>query len=208
MPTGYTACIEDGATFEQFVWQCARGMGACIMMRDEPWDKPVPETFEASDYYKEKVKEADDEINYLNGLPDEDITERQVADNAKIRAANERRRLEHEENQRRYKAIKEKVTAWHPPTADHEGLKSFMLEQIEVSTRGWGNVDYYKEEEAHIVAPSEWRRKKISEAMKDLARAKDEWNKEQELTNGRNQWLKQLRESIPQPEPFKKKKAA
>ena len=204
MPTGYTACIEDGATFEQFVWGCARGMGACIMMRDESWDKPIPESFESSSYYRERVKEAEDEISYLNGLSDEAITERQVADNAKIRADNERRRCEHEENQRRYKAIKEKVLAWEAPTADHEGLKSFMLEQIDTSTRGWGGGNYYKEEEKRIVSPDEWRKDKLASAMKDLARAKDEWNKEQERTASRNKWLQQLRDSIPQPEPFKK----
>lgn len=136
MPTGYTACIEDGATFEQFVWGCARGMGACVMMRDDAWDKPIPEAFEPSTFYKDKVKEAEDEIAYLNGLPDEAITERQVADNAEIREKNNHYRLKHEENKRRYKAIKDKIMDWHPPTADHEGLKEFMLEQIEVSTRG------------------------------------------------------------------------
>lgn len=204
MPTGYTACIEDGATFEQFVWGCARGMGACVMMRDDAWDKPIPDAFEPSNFYKEKIEEAEKEIDYLNGLPDEAINDRQVSDNAKVRADNERRRLEHEENQRRYKAIKEKVMAWNPPTADHEGLKSFMLEQIKVSSTGWGGGDYYKEAEKRIVSPDEWRKEKIAEAMKGLARAKDEWNKEQERTNGRNQWLKQLRDSIPQPAPFKK----
>lgn len=201
MPTGYTACIEDGASFEQFVWGCARGMGACIMMRDDPWDKPVPDAFEPSTWYKDKVEEIEKEIHYLNGLPDEAITERQVADNAEIREKNNRYRLKHEENKRRYKAIKDKVMAWHPPTADHEGLKEFMLEQIEVSTRG----DFlYQEEERRIVSPEEWRKAKLAEAQKNLARAKDEWNKEQERTNGRNQWLKQLRESIPQAAPFKK----
>lgn len=29
MPTGYTAIIEDGATFEQFVWRCARSANRC-----------------------------------------------------------------------------------------------------------------------------------------------------------------------------------
>ncbi|KKK60691.1 hypothetical protein LCGC14_3021870, partial [marine sediment metagenome] len=30
MPTGYTACIKDGISFEKFVMQCARAMGACV----------------------------------------------------------------------------------------------------------------------------------------------------------------------------------
>lgn len=204
MPTGYTACIEDGATFEQFLWGCARGMGACVMMRDDSWDEPIPEAFEPSNFYREKVQELEKEIHYLNGLPDEAISERQVADNAKIRADNERRRLKHEENQRRYRAIRERVIAWHPPTADHEGLKAFMLQQIETSTRGWGGADYYKEEEKRIVSAEEWRKAKIAETLKNLTREKDELNKELERTAGRNLWLKQLRSSVPQVSPFKK----
>jgi len=201
MPTGYTACIEGGATFEQFVWQCARGMGALIMMRDDPWDKPVPDSFEPASYYKDRITEAENEINYLNGLPDEAITERQVADNARIREDNNRRRVKHEETNLRYKTIKEKVLAWNPPSIDHQGLKDFMLEQIAVSTR-WDSL--YQEKENPIVSPEEWRKTKLAEAQKYLARAKDDWNKEQERTAGRNLWIKQLRDSIPQPEVFKK----
>lgn len=51
MPTGYTADLHDGkdVTFDQFVKQCARGMGALVTLRDAPWDAPLPERFEPSD---------------------------------------------------------------------------------------------------------------------------------------------------------------
>ena len=42
MPTGYTAIIEDkpGLTLREFALRCARGMGACIMQRDDNMDEP------------------------------------------------------------------------------------------------------------------------------------------------------------------------
>ncbi len=49
MPTGYTHLIEEGCNLEEFVWACARAFGACVMMRDDSVDKPVPEKFEPSD---------------------------------------------------------------------------------------------------------------------------------------------------------------
>jgi len=58
MPTGYTNCIKDGVTFEQFVWKCARAMGALVMMRDEPSNAPIPVKFEPSNYYAEEVAKA------------------------------------------------------------------------------------------------------------------------------------------------------
>ena len=57
MPTGYTAWIEEGATFEEFILGCARAFGACISMRDEPLSKQIPEQFKESSYDKEKVQE-------------------------------------------------------------------------------------------------------------------------------------------------------
>lgn len=62
MPTGYTANVHDGITFEQFVWQCARGMGALVTMRDEPTGAPIPERFEPSDYNAKRLQEAKDEL--------------------------------------------------------------------------------------------------------------------------------------------------
>ena len=60
MPTGYTASVADGRVteFAPFALQCARAMGALIMMRDEPHDAPIPERFEASDYYSKSLAEA------------------------------------------------------------------------------------------------------------------------------------------------------
>ena len=48
MPTGYTSKIYEGkenVTGKSFIMDCARGFGACISMRDESSDTPIPEEF-------------------------------------------------------------------------------------------------------------------------------------------------------------------
>ncbi len=58
MPTGYTADIAKGITFQQYAWSCARAFGALVMMRDEPSDAPIPEAFTPSDYHVKALAEA------------------------------------------------------------------------------------------------------------------------------------------------------
>ena len=68
MPTGYTAAIADGVTFEQFALNCARAFGALIDMRDEPSDAPIPERFEPSNYHEKKIAEINDELVRLKEM--------------------------------------------------------------------------------------------------------------------------------------------
>src|SRR5882762_3281786 len=55
MPTGYTSRLHDGEqTFEEFLWTCARGMGAFVTMRDAPLDAPLPDEFGPQTSYLER----------------------------------------------------------------------------------------------------------------------------------------------------------
>src|SRR4051812_11552416 len=132
MPTGYTYAIEKGCTFEEFVWGCARGMGACVMMREDPLDKPIPDAFEPGSFYRERLEEEKKKLAEIEALTDQDITDRMVAENAEIRARNEKCRLEHADLGQKYEAMREKVAGWEPPSTDHTGLKQFMLQQIDL----------------------------------------------------------------------------
>lgn len=50
MPTGYTADIKDGISFETYAMNCARAFGACVSLRDKPsGGKVIPDAFEPSD---------------------------------------------------------------------------------------------------------------------------------------------------------------
>lgn len=78
MPTGYTADVASGkiTSLRDFALICARGMGALVMMRDEPFDAPIPERFEPSVFYKKHLDEAKQELAALRAMTAED------ADNA------------------------------------------------------------------------------------------------------------------------------
>lgn len=67
MPTGYTANIKNGITFEEFALDCARNFGALIIMRDEPKDAPIPEQFEASKHHEEATSKYLEELNQVFG---------------------------------------------------------------------------------------------------------------------------------------------
>ena len=58
MPTGYTAEIKDGISFETYALKCARAFGACIMQRDDNSNSGA-KLQEPSDYHYKQVAEAD-----------------------------------------------------------------------------------------------------------------------------------------------------
>ena len=200
MPTGYTEVIENGGTFEEFVWTCARAMGACVTMRDEPFDAPIPEVFQPSPYYKERFNEGTAKIKAILDMTDDEVTKRQLLDNIKIRAFNEKEQARAERLRQRYEEILTKVEEWCPPSPDHCGLKEFMIQQIQLCRQ-----DYqpYKKPEKPVLAPDEWRRREVLEISGDLAYIKESWEKEEERVAFRNLWLKQLRDSVPQPSKIK-----
>lgn len=197
MPTGYTSIVADNEnfTFPEFAMRCARNFGALIMMRDEPLDAPIPEKFEPSDYYKneyEKAKAAYD--NFIANPPtDEDLekqyneyvaheTERFVADSA-----------EKDIKRRRYNAMLSKVLEWQPPTPEHEGLKKFMIDQLQDSIES-DCIEYrplFPNQDEYIA-----RNRNSKYLKEELDFYEKQWHDEIERTNSRNKWLKELRESL------------
>jgi hypothetical protein len=195
MPTGYTAeLMEKGQSFNEFVMRCARGMGACIMMRDDPMDAPIP-VFEPSDYNAKRLVECRDEHYRLLAMNGEE----------KI-AFGESKRKEHiqrmeqclaknlAENQRLID-MQKKVAAWQPPTPDHQGLKDFMLQQIEVSMNG---VAYYEEhlEKAKASSALDYYLAEVAEAERGRIYNAEQNQKEIERTESRNRWVRELKASL------------
>lgn len=196
MPTGYTAAIEKGIDFKTFAWSCARGMGALVMMRDEPADAPIPERFEPCNYHTEKIEEARARLAELDAMTLED---------AAIRAkASFDEEVKHKEDgiakadslRRKYEAMLASVLAWRPPTTDHEGFKKFMLDQIWDSINFDCGTDYYERMTPRLLSPAEWLAKAKTEAMKEIGYNAEEHEKEVERTEKRNAWVKALRESL------------
>jgi hypothetical protein len=194
MPTGYTANVKDGISFEQFVWQCSRAMGAMIMMRDEPSDAPIPERFEPSDWNENRHKEAVTELARLQALTPQQAQAECEADYVASERSKEKRLAENEAQLAAYEAMLCKVKEWTPPTKDHEGFKEFMVSQLTESIRFDDSRDYLKPSE--MPAPDEWLAAKIAKARRDIEYHSKAYQEEVERTEARNEWLAALRASL------------
>lgn len=194
MPTGYTADVLDGkiTDLRSFAMLCARGMGACITMRDDPWDKPIPEKFEPSPYYGDRLVEAECALADLHSMtPDEWEAQAEATYVAECKARDEyvARKLAGRD---RYDAMIAKVSAWEGAP---EGIKSFMLDQLRDARRfDCGDCSYYKEVER--LSGEDWKAQREAELMQQSARAAAEWQKEKDRTASRNAWIAQLRASL------------
>lgn len=197
MPTGYTAAIEKGISFEQFVWSCARGMGALIMMRDDASDAPIPESFKPSPYNAEALAKANTRVAELQAMTS-DVAEVEAAKSYDAELASHTKILADKAALlSKYEAMQERVSAWVPPTNDHKGFRSFMLEQISESIRFDCGTSYYTAPER--LTGGEWLARELDKAHRDVAYHAKANVEEIERTNGRNAWVAALRQSVPPP---------
>jgi hypothetical protein len=207
MPTGYTSMIKDNVTFKHFAMKCARAMGACITMREDPADIEIP-IFEVNPYYKDKLKKATDEIKSFQKLSvrfdiprgsyatDVEATVKARKQYKKEVADNESRIKENNDLLKKYNEMLRHVTAWQPPTPDHAHFKDFMTEQITGSIKFDCSNTYYLENSPKLLTGETWLETEIQKALRDIDYYTKEHEKEVERTNGRNQWIRQLKDSL------------
>lgn len=196
MPTGYTAALmEKGQTFQEFIMGCARAFGALVEMRDSPFDAPIPDKFEPSDYHTTQLDEARNKLATLKAMSLED---REAFGQAEKKADIESTKQWLEKNMAQNKRLDDmiaQVQAWNPPTNDHQGLKDFMLQQISISKH---DVQYIKTslDEATKKPVMAYYVAAVSNAAGSIKYHTEGYAKEVERTNKRTEWVQQLRESI------------
>ena len=199
MPTGYTAGVVDGSvtTLREFALQCARGMGATIMMRDDPMDAPIPARFEPqTDYQDKRIAASRERLAELKAMTPEQRNAACAAYNETMRADNAKAIEDKTEKRRRYDAMIEQVEPWEGAP---EGLKAFMLEQLRSSRDFDCEADptRYMPKEQSV---DEWYQDAMTKAERDIGYHEGERAKEISRTADRNAWLDQLYASLPQPQ--------
>jgi len=195
MPTGYTDKIKDGISFNEFIMNCARAFGALVTMRDS-MGVPIPEKFEPSDYYEKELKKAREELDRLDkmNLKESEIeAEKEYQEN---RRYVEKAIKNSNELEKKYNDMLLMVNKWIPPSLDHNGLKKFMIEQIERSIKFDCGTEYFKENPPKLSTPKDWLHDKKLKSMESISYYYKENEKEIKRTNERNLWLKQLRDSL------------
>lgn len=198
MPTGYTHDVQTGKVtdFRAFALRCAKAFGACIEMRDEPIGTPIPDEFEpGTKHFDAQIVRAVKAIDRISSMSDDDCEKEAFAVFQGKAADYEKQARGREEERLRYKRMLAKVSAWTPPTDDHEGLKSFMQEQLTESIDhdcGGKEYDRYPDRETG----KEWRLREFAAARRTVEHSTNGRDKEIERTNERNKWLKDLRGSL------------
>lgn len=193
MPTGYTAEVVDGkiTDFPAFVMICARAFGALISMRDEPMDAPIPDEIKPSNYYVRKVEDRSRELGAVQKMTDAEARTAAEADHAKALKSRSDYLARQDAEAARINAMLAQVRAWTPPTPDHTEMKKFMIEQLTISLPG-----SYVPAMPELLDGPTWRQRKIDELAVEIARSKDERDKENERAAKRTKWVKDLRASL------------
>lgn len=196
MPTGYTADIKDGISFETFAMNCARAFGACVMLRDEPTGgEHIPEEFAPSDYHAKAVQKAREELAALMAMTPEQ-QERRAAQ--EWDAAETRRLMLLEERQKTrasYEAMLVKVRAWTPPTSDHVEMRNFMIEQIQQSIEFDCDCSYWSTPTVCLSGP-DWAFREAARLNGDIVSQETKHADEVQRAATRTKWVRDLRESL------------
>ena len=167
MPTGFTAKILEGITFQQFAMNCARATGSLIMMRDDPMDAPIPDSIPPDTrYYDDRLAEATKELKEAQEATPEYCKTKADEEYTKAMAEWTSRITEDKDTKAKYEAMLAKVEEWKPPTPKHNDMKRFMIEQIESSIR-WDCVGEARTKPKKLTA-KQWRARTIRYAKNDI----------------------------------------
>jgi hypothetical protein len=207
MATGYTHDVSerDDMPFEEFAWNCARAFGALIHLRDSGWDAEVTIPKESS-YHRKSLLQAENELKSL---------EKMTLSQAKKRAEKE-----HQESVKsaqdaldrqarikvRYERMLAKVQAWIPPSEDHNGMKKFMIQQLQESIEHDCDGDYYRRMlKERVKSPRSWLNAQIRQAKDNIQYHQEHAKEDHQRQVNVAKWITLLQHSIPMPKKKSKK---
>lgn len=142
MPTGYTSYIKDGkiTSGKEFLKLCTRAFGIAVDLKDESLDVPTPNHFEPHPYYEKAYKDSLMSREKAYSMTREEVKEDIISKYNDNKGRAEKILEEYKDEDEKYLKVREEVEKWTPPTPEHENLKKFCLEQIDMSL----NTDLYE----------------------------------------------------------------
>lgn len=196
MPTVYTRPIYDGEniTFEDFLLLCEREFDLmCVGI----FGSPIPDKAPVDNFFREgyemacrryylfaRDKEAwraDRERKYNDYLKDiEESYKKEVDDITELKA--------------RYQKILDDVENWVPPTKEHEQLKDFAIKQLKKSI----DSDCFVPRPFSPSSLEEYTDIALQERglLESCSYWKDEYERYEEARKKRDEWVRQLKESL------------
>ena len=203
MPTGYTAHIEDGeiTTGKEFLRLCTRAFGIAIDVKDEPLSTPTPSSFEPSPFYKENYDRALKKLEEINKMTFDEVKVQMRADYEK-RISDDKRYAERATTMNeKYAKVRKEVEEWIPPTEEHEGLKKFALEQIDMCVTKQEYIDECLEKSKERFDDSDeavqnYINDIVDYYQRNIERSYKSWQEELERTRSKNEWMTKFLESL------------
>lgn len=198
MPTGYTAPVQSGeiTEFRDFAMNCARAFGALILMRDDPQNAKIPESFEPSDYHEKSIETAKSELAELESMTIEELDQKALSEYRKRCKDDKEARRKKSEHRERYERMLEMVRSYTPPTPDHVEFKSFMEKQLIESIDFDCGTSYYDKNPPVLLSGIEYKVQRKTDLERSISHHEEEHQEEIERTNSRNEWIKSLRQSL------------
>lgn len=203
MPTGYTAGILDGEimTFEQFAKSCMRAFGATIHMRDEPHDKPYQKQT-PSEYHKKSISKLEKRLKEIKELSDDQLKAKIIEDKKNELLDCEATIKERKEHRKKLNSMLKKARCWNPPTAEHLGIKNFMINQLTDTIKIDCAVPYYEKRIKEIDSflndfdVDEYRADEIEFIKNGIEYHQEEYEKDLERCETSNKWVEDFIESL------------
>ncbi len=198
MPTGYTSSIKDGISLNDFIMSCAKAFGACISMRDEAHDKPIPDAFEPSPYHLEQQIQEKAKLHGMKRLSKEDAENHAEMEYMDKVASIKKGIKENKDLRKQYEEMLAKVKSWKSPSEEHDELKTFMIDQITKSIR-FDCGSYYEDMDAPVkLSGKTWQDKAIASLEESIAYHTRNYAEECTRQKGRSEWVSRLRKSLSQ----------
>ena len=199
MPSTQTSGIAEGLSFEDFVKECALAASPFGHVKKVSFDTDEP-TFVPSDYHKRCLEEAEEELSEISQLTVEEALQvvGEESDRLYREAAQsyERRKEEIRDLKKKYEVMLRKAKAWVPPTPQHEGLKEFMIRQLNESLENDCDFERLERNAPEQISPERALYNKLEDLRKKVAYHQERWDDEVRSCNERNQWFKDLRDSL------------
>lgn len=202
MPTGYTSYIKDGkiTSGKEFLKLCTRAFGIAVDLKDESLDVPTPNHFEPHPYYEKAYKDSLVSREKAYSMTLEEVKEDIISKYNDNKSMAEKILEKYKDEDKKYLKVRKEVEKWIPPTPEHENLKKFCLEQIDMSLNislyEWCEEDINKE-----LDTSDDTVRKYIDNLKDYAdeklkRAYKNWQEELRRVEEKNLWMKQFLDSL------------
>jgi hypothetical protein len=191
MATGYTADLKPDSDFATFARTCARAMGATILQRDEPLSEGLKFP-ELSHYHEEYLAKYKAEWERLSTLTLEQIEQEAAHANREAQASHEERVKRNTQVELAYTNMLEKVAAWQPPTNQHQGLKTFMADQLKSSL----DFDVHEIDPFEPMTAAEWLANALKATQWSINYHTKAWAEEQSRHADRVRWIRDLIASL------------